>query len=137
MGNIIELCAAKLYPSPKTYLGFTMCLTRDYKSIPQKSLVEDCALEHGLDFDELNECSLEDYGGTGVGLLRDSVRRSIDAGVTASCTVRLNEEIYCIRDGGEWRDCPSGAGVNDLVIAIEKQYQSGSSAESRSQSTAH
>lgn len=137
MGNIIELCAAKLYPSPKTYLGFTMCLTKDYQSIPQKSLVEDCALEHGLDFGELNKCSLEDNGGTGVGLLRDSVRRSIKAGVTASCTVRLNEEIYCIRDDGEWKDCPSGANVNDLVIAIEKQYRSGSSAEKTPPSKAH
>lgn len=52
---------------------------------------------------------------------------AIQAGVTKSCTVRLNEEIYCIRDGGQWKDCPHGAGVNDLVIAIEKQYHTSSS----------
>jgi hypothetical protein len=44
------------------------------------------------------------------------------ANVTKSCTVRLNEEIYCIRDDGEWKDCPHGPGVNDLVIAVEKLY---------------
>lgn len=49
------------------------------------------------------------------------------AGVTKSCTVRLNDEIYCIRDGGKWSDCPSGPGVNDLVIAVEKLYRSSSS----------
>lgn len=44
----------------------------------------------------------------------------LQANATISCTIRLNEDVYCIRDGGEWIDCPNGAGVNDLVIAIEK-----------------
>lgn len=124
MGNIVELCAAELYPDPKLYLGFTMCLMKEYQHIPERSLIEDCALEHSLDFAKLNECATRDDGGFGMGLLRDSVRRSKDAGVTKSCTVRLNNEIYCVRDGGEWKDCPHGPGVNDLVIAVEKLYQS-------------
>jgi len=124
MGNIVELCAAELYPDPKLYLGFTMCLMKEYEHIPEKSLIEDCALEHSLDFAKLNECATRDDGGFGMGLLRDSVRRSKDAGVTKSCTVRLNNEIYCVRDGAEWKDCPHGPGVNDLVIAVEKLYQS-------------
>jgi Gamma interferon inducible lysosomal thiol reductase (GILT) len=144
MGNIVELCAANIYPDPKIYLGFTMCLTRDYKDIPQHDLMADCALEHGMDLAKLDECAVRDDGGFGVGMLRDSVRRSTDvrpsplfsillrnmlisilqAGVTKSCTVRVNEEIYCIRDGGKWKDCPNGPGVNDLVIAIEKLYRS-------------
>ena len=78
MGNIIELCAASMYPDPKIYLGFTMCLTRDYQDIPQRSLVEDCALEHGIDFGKLNECVGRDDGGFGIGMLRDSVRRSTE-----------------------------------------------------------
>ena len=76
LGNIIELCAASLYPDPKIYLGFTMCLTRDYKDIPTKSLVEDCALEHGINFDDLNECAARDDGAFGMSMLQDSVRRS-------------------------------------------------------------
>ncbi|WYZ46050.1 hypothetical protein EsH8_IX_000275 [Colletotrichum jinshuiense] len=127
MGNIIELCAAHLYPDPKINLGFTMCLTREYSAIPDRGLVEDCALEHAIDLKALNDCATLDDGGFGVGMLRDSVRRSKAAGVTKSCTVRLNEEIYCIRDDGQWKDCPHGAGVNDLVIAIEKLYRASSS----------
>jgi hypothetical protein len=100
-----------------------MCLTRDYKDIPQESLIKDCALEHGIDTSKINDCAIEDDGGLGIGMLRDSVRRSTQAGVTTSCTVRLDEEIYCVRDGGEWKDCPNGAGVNDLVIKVEKLYQ--------------
>jgi hypothetical protein len=145
LGNIIELCAAHLYPEPRIYLGFVMCLTRDYDDIPQEELVQDCALEHGIDFDKLNGCSSSDDG-FGIDMLRQSVTRSkevrscctrnhvsptfgIDAdssqaGVSTSCTIRLNEEVYCVHDGGEWKDCPSGPGVNDLVIAIEKLYNS-------------
>ncbi|KAK3390316.1 hypothetical protein B0H63DRAFT_111046 [Podospora didyma] len=76
LGNIIELCAQKLYPEPKTFLGFTMCLTRDYNLIPQRSLVEDCALEHAIDFRALNDCATKDDGALGMGMLRDSVQRS-------------------------------------------------------------
>jgi hypothetical protein len=147
MGNIIELCAAKLYPDPKINLGFTMCITRKYRDIPEQSLIEDCALEHAIDIKALNECAAKEDGAYGISLLRDSVQRTADvshntpcqsphwhwffhalttscqAGVTLSCTVRVDEEVYCIRDGGEWTECPHGPGVNDLVIAIEKRYR--------------
>ena len=87
LGNMIELCAADLYPDPKIYLGFTMCLTREYERIPERTLIEDCALEHGIDFGRLNGCISRDDA-YAAGLLRDSVRRSADAGVGVSCTVR-------------------------------------------------
>ncbi|KAH8900047.1 hypothetical protein GQ53DRAFT_816078 [Thozetella sp. PMI_491] len=76
LGNIIQLCALTLYPDPKIYLGFTMCLMRNYHDIPQRSLIEDCALEHAINFDKLNECATRDDGAFGIGLLRDSVKRS-------------------------------------------------------------
>jgi hypothetical protein len=76
VGDIVELCAANLYPDPKIYLGFTMCLFRDYTDLPDRSLIEDCALEHGIDFDKLHECTTRDDGGFGMSLLRDSVTRS-------------------------------------------------------------
>lgn len=76
MGNIIELCAHHLYPDPKIWLGFTMCLTKDYHDIPQRELVEDCALEHAVDFEKLNECATRDDGAFGMAMLRQSVKRS-------------------------------------------------------------
>ncbi|KAI8679832.1 hypothetical protein NCS57_00262100 [Fusarium keratoplasticum] len=120
MGNIIELCARELYPDPKINLGFIMCLTRDYEHIPDRSLIEDCALEHAIDFQKLNDCAVKEDGAHGLDLLRNSIQRTADAGVTKSCTIRLDGQIYCIRDGGEWSDCPTGPGVNDLILAIEK-----------------
>jgi hypothetical protein len=55
-----------------------MCLSRDYKEIPQRSLIEDCALEHAINFEALNECATKDDGAYGIGMLRGSVQRSTD-----------------------------------------------------------
>jgi hypothetical protein len=119
LGNIIELCAAREYPDPKLYLGFTMCLSNDYPDIPARTLLKDCALEHGLDFDRLNRCASEDDGAQGMELLRKSVERSADLNVTKSCTIRLNDEVRCIRDGGKWTDCDAGSSVDSLVKDIQ------------------
>ncbi|KAF4973727.1 hypothetical protein FZEAL_9254 [Fusarium zealandicum] len=81
MGNIIELCARELYPDPKINLGFIMCLTRDYENIPDRSLIEDCALEHAIDFQKLNDCAVKDDGGHGLNLLRTSIQRTSDVGL--------------------------------------------------------
>ncbi|KAH7061994.1 hypothetical protein BKA63DRAFT_538640 [Paraphoma chrysanthemicola] len=122
LGNILMLCAAAEYPDPKLYLGFSNCLINDYKEIPNKSLIEDCALEHGLDFDTLNQCMSKDTGAYGMGLLRDSVQHSSDVGVTTSCTVRLNDKVRCIYDDGEWRDCDDGSNPADLIRDIDRLY---------------
>lgn len=120
LGNILELCAADLYPDPKIFLGFTNCLTMSYSKIPQKELVKECSLEHGIDFDELNHCASKDDGAFGMDLLRNSVARSANANVTKSCTVRLNGKVRCIRDGGEWKDCDAGSTPDDLIHDIQE-----------------
>jgi hypothetical protein len=122
LGNILMLCAANEYPDPKLYLGFSNCLINDYQEIPNKSLIEDCALEHGLDFDTLNTCMSKDTGAHGMGLLRDSVQHSSDVGVNTSCTVRLNDKVRCVYDDGEWKDCNGGSKPADLVRDINRLY---------------
>jgi hypothetical protein len=121
LGNIIQLCAADVYPEPKMYLGFTNCMTSDYKDIPKRDLVEACALEYGIDFGKLNGCISEE--GKGIDLLRHSVERSRALGVTKSCTIRLAGELRCIRDGGKWFDCEDGSEVKDLIADIQKLYK--------------
>ena len=93
----------------------------DYTNIPKRSLVESCALEHGVDFNLLNDCVSED--GKGLDLLEASVMRSKDAGVKYSCTVRLDNKFRCIRDGGVWKDCTGGSEVKNLVSDVEKLYK--------------
>lgn len=122
LGNILMLCAAAEYPDPKLYLGFSNCLISDYQEIPAQSLVEDCALEHGIDFDTLNHCMSKDTGAYGMGLLRDSVLHSQEVGVETSCTVRLNNKVRCVYDDGEWKDCHDGSSPEDLIRDIERLY---------------
>jgi Gamma interferon inducible lysosomal thiol reductase (GILT) len=122
LGNILELCAAHLYPDPKLHLGFTMCLSAQYSKIPERELVQNCALEHGLSFEDINECASSDDG-LGIGMLRDSVRRSADVGVRISCTVRLEGNVRCVRDGGVWKNCEEGHSVESLVEDIEELWK--------------
>ncbi|KAF1814136.1 hypothetical protein P152DRAFT_456365 [Eremomyces bilateralis CBS 781.70] len=122
LGNIVELCAANLYPDPKRYLGFTMCLSKQYQLIPDRDLIADCALEYGLSFERLNECMSQEDGAYGMGLLRSSVERSAEANVTYSCTIRLNEEIRCVRDDGTWKQCERGSSVESLIADIDDIY---------------
>jgi hypothetical protein len=122
LGDITMLCAASSYPDPKLYLGFANCLTNDYAEIPARSLIEDCALEHGLDFDVLNDCMSKESGAFGMGLLRDSVQHSSDVNVTTSCTIRLDGKTRCVADGGKFKDCEGGEKPEDLIKDIEQKY---------------
>jgi hypothetical protein len=116
------LCAASSYPDPKLHLGFANCLTTDYTEIPARSLIEDCALEHGLDFGVLNDCMSKESGAYGMGLLRDSVKHSSDVNVTTSCTIRLDGKTRCVADGGKFKDCEGGEKPEDLIKDIEQKY---------------
>ncbi|OAP64859.1 hypothetical protein AYL99_00831 [Fonsecaea erecta] len=120
LGNIILLCAAKVYPEVKLWLGFANCMISEYPDIPKRDLVQSCAMEHGLDFQQLNSCISDE--GEGIDLLRASIERSQENNVTKSCTVRLAEKVRCIRDGGKWYDCPGGSSVDALVRDINNLY---------------
>lgn len=103
--------------------------------------MEDCALEHGINFDALNQCASrqdDDEGGgggrddedpdkvSGIALLRRSIQRNLDAGIKKSCTVRVDEQIWCVRDGGLWKDCAEegkGSSVSVLAEEIERLWK--------------
>lgn len=118
LGNIISLCAISLFPNDSVIsLGFTNCLVESYSRIPARDLVQSCASEYGIEFDALNAC-ISDDDGRGIRLLEESIERSEEAGVKKSCTIRVRHKIWCIRDGGQWKDCPNGSSVDDLVREI-------------------
>lgn len=125
------------------WLGFANCLISSYERIPERTFIQNCALEHGIDFDALNKCASqqEDYDEgnddgsddgnkdtplSGIALLRKSALRSQRLGVTTSCTVRLDEKVWCVRDGGEWKDCVrngEGSKVSVLAEEVERLYK--------------
>ncbi|PGH34237.1 hypothetical protein GX50_02914 [[Emmonsia] crescens] len=151
VGNMIILCAANLpFPPGSTThnktptvrsLGFANCLLASYHKIPERDLVEDCALEHGIDFKALNACASrqvdeddDKHAGvdkpdklSGLALLRTDFKRNAALDIKKSCTVRVNEKIWCIRDGNEWKDCQTNGGeTSALVDEINRLYNSGS-----------
>ncbi len=86
LGNMLSLCAHNLFPNnTKISLGFSTCLIMHYQQIPSRDLVQSCALEHGIPFEDLNDCISEE--GKGLDLLEASIKRSENAGVKKSCTV--------------------------------------------------
>lgn len=117
-------------------LGFANCLAQSYEDIPDKELVKGCALEHGVNFDALNRCASRPIDNpdepnddpskvSGLALLRKSFHRSEKLGVDTSCTIRVNEENWCVRDGGKWVQCgrkSSNARITTLVQHISALY---------------
>jgi hypothetical protein len=148
IGNILILCAINLpdpspsqsaaYPRTPTIrsLGFANCLINSYQRIPERALVEQCALEHGIDFDALNHCASQQEDDpdrshgepplSGIALLRKSALHNERLNISTSCTVRLDEEIWCVRDGGVWKDCVQdgrGSKPSVLVDEVEKRWR--------------
>ena len=148
IGNILILCALNLpfpgddglnlegpgHSSTPTvrYLGFANCLISSYTHIPERLLVQNCALEHGIDFDALNRCASEEKDGndsgslSGLALLRESALRSDALDVRLSCTVRLDEKVWCVRDDGTWKNCAQGgrgSEVSTFVPEIERLWK--------------
>ncbi|KAM5476992.1 hypothetical protein MauCBS54593_000263 [Microsporum audouinii] len=117
------------------YLGFTNCMISEYQDIPDRALVHDCALEYGISFNALNQCASRqsdegdeardgqgdcDRGPSGLALMRKSFQHSAEAGVTKSCTVRVNNKFWCIRDGGAWTDCGEGGERSNVPVLVKE-----------------
>ncbi|KAI5291325.1 hypothetical protein KEM54_005368 [Ascosphaera aggregata] len=109
-------------------LGFANCLMHSYEDIPQRELVKSCALEHGIDFEALNRCASRQIDDpdepidnpdevSGLALLKKSFRHSAKLGIDTSCTVRVDEEKWCIRNDGRWVQCGRN-GKNSQVTSL-------------------
>ncbi|PYH43955.1 GILT family protein [Aspergillus saccharolyticus JOP 1030-1] len=154
IGDMLLLCAANLPFPPEgaeaavgslsartptiRSLGFANCLVGSYSKIPERHHVEQCALEHGVDFSALNKCASQEIDEpdegkddghnaplSGLALLRESAIHSAQLGVKTSCTLRLDESVWCVRDGGVWKDCAKngqGSQVSVLVDEIKRLW---------------
>ncbi|KAJ3194256.1 hypothetical protein HK101_003142 [Irineochytrium annulatum] len=124
-GNILELCTRKVYPDTNKWLNFTRCLNKKYWDIPDEGMTEDCAHENlgGPDaLVDVTEC-MEGDAKIGQKLFLKSVKEAERLGVKKSCTIFINDEQRCIRDGGKWYDCPGGSSTEDFVKSICEAYQ--------------
>ena len=47
----------------------------------------------------------------------------IGIGLIFDIKVRLNNTIWCVRDGGEWSGCDDGSKPKDLIKAVNRLYK--------------
>ncbi|KCV73086.1 hypothetical protein H696_00631 [Fonticula alba] len=120
-GNIQQLCAHSIYSgfNPNGWFDFVLCQSENIGAIPGNGL--ECANDLDLNMDAFRNCT-EPYGYGGQ-LLHESVMRTKERGITKSCTVVIDDEIVCVRDGGSWYNCPNGSTVADFVRQICQRYQ--------------
>lgn len=127
VGNVQELCASKYAPR-QNWWSFVHCQNYEgrYK-VGTPALALRCARSAKLDMENsgVGQCMGFDASGVaeeGVALLKESVQKSKDLGIEwvfvryfllvsrhscpcrKSCTVIINDEVVCIRDG-TWKEC--------------------------------
>lgn len=76
-----------------------------------------------MSFDKLNDCTAAEGGSLSVDMLRTSFNRTSALGIDKSCTVTVNNDIFAIRDDGQWKNLKNGSSAVDLVDEINRLYQ--------------
>lgn len=62
------------------------------------------------------------YGPGAADLVDADFAATAKAGVETSCTVQIDGNSVCVRDGGEWKDCPAGSKRGDFKQLICAAY---------------
>jgi len=118
-GNRQQLCAQLLSsPHPLTlqYLNFTTCQAASYRTVPTNAI--ECAQQAGFDADKLQSC----VSSVGQQLLLDSVNYSRARNQSVSCSVLVDNNMWCQRDS-TWKQCNEGTTGDSLITAVCKRYR--------------
>ncbi|KAH7929437.1 hypothetical protein BV22DRAFT_1002700 [Leucogyrophana mollusca] len=130
-GNVQELCVAKYHPT-SIWWPFVQCQNfqgRDKIGTPETAL--SCANAAGIDWEsgEAAQCAGQNgQGEEGIRLLQESASKSMELGIRKSCTILINGEQVCIRDG-TWYDCENGHAPADFIRQINDIYERLNSAD--------
>lgn len=102
---------------------FVRCEDEDGLSrIGQPGLAQRC-LEtvHGPSWNKgVRTCT---EGKQGKDLLLSSVQQAQRAGIVNSATIQLEGQTICVRDGGEWKQCPGGSSRDDIVGQVLRAWE--------------
>lgn len=111
------MCAGKAANTDGDALGFANCVLSDYQRVSEPGMIQECAKENNINYEEVKDCADSDHGRR---LLMKSVRHSVSAGANFSCTIRVDEKEWCIRDDYKWQ-CDAGHyTVSSLVKEINR-----------------
>ncbi|KIJ70574.1 hypothetical protein HYDPIDRAFT_105310 [Hydnomerulius pinastri MD-312] len=130
-GNVHELCVAKYHPTSEWW-SFLQCQNyqgREKIGLPETAV--SCASTAGFEWEEdrASQCAGDNgQGDEGIKLLQESVKNSIQLGIQKSCTIIINGEQVCIRDG-TWYECEGGHAPADFIRQINEEYERLNSAD--------
>jgi len=119
-GNRQQLCSQLLSsarPLSLQYLNFTTCQAASYRDVPNNGAA--CAQKTGFDADKLQSC----VSSVGQQLLFDSVNYSRSRNQSVSCTLLVEDALWCIRDGSTWKQCSEGTDGPSLITAVCNRYK--------------
>ncbi|EXX75002.1 hypothetical protein RhiirA5_352525 [Rhizophagus irregularis] len=119
-GNIQELCFQEVNSNQLTFFNYLMCIHRSFDRIGSHEWAKQCSEEVGQDYDPIDKCVNSD---TGLNLFIKSVQKSKANQANVSCTIFIDGHKRCIRDGGDWYDCPDGNSDKDFVKSIKNAYK--------------
>lgn len=119
-GNRQQLCSQLLSsanPLSLQYLNFTTCQAASYREVPNNAAA--CAKQSGFDGAKLQSC----VSSVGQQLLYDSVNYSRARNQSVSCTVLVEDRLWCIRDSSTWKQCSEGTDGASLITAVCSRYK--------------
>ncbi|KAF9974146.1 hypothetical protein BGZ73_002484 [Actinomortierella ambigua] len=120
-GNVQQLCFTKYNPDHQVWFRFVNTLnTVNPWRIGDIEYAREVAKKIGAEanFDAVAQCAQSDEG---YQLHVESIKRTMSAKVSTSCTVFIEGQKRCVVDGGVWRECPGGSRVEDFVESIRQE----------------
>jgi len=117
-GNIQQLCARRESGDINSnWWKFIICQDETFREIPLNG--EACAQRVGLNWASMSTCI---DGPIGRQLFQESVKFTDSYGITTSCTMHINDEYYCVRDGAQWKNC-AGESHGEVIAHICSLYK--------------
>ncbi|TDL29882.1 hypothetical protein BD410DRAFT_45349 [Rickenella mellea] len=126
-GNVQELCAAKYLPQEQWW-RYVQC--QNYYGryrVGDPDIALSCAATAKFSWEHsgVGTCAGVDGSGKGhegIELLKISVNRSVELGISRSCTIMINGKRVCVRDES-WKDCEAGHEPSNFAEQINYAYE--------------
>lgn len=111
-GNLQQLCVQQYSKEVNRFnwlMNFILCSNREgMDQIGSFTTATKCLKENNVPFVEGTQMVACMYSPGRQAILESDFATTAALGVKTSCTIQVDSNTLCVRDGGEWKDCPVG-----------------------------
>lgn len=122
-GNKQQLCLQEHLPAADNRKFFQALLCHGSGRVNDVAHLQSCMKDAGVDADAQAEVLKCIDGTQGTTLQVKSAKEVAANSVVKSCTVFIDGNKRCIRDGGTWYDCADGSSTQDFIKSICAVYK--------------